>query len=341
MRLRELFENIYEISDNSQTFDGGLKTVGVCFGRWNPPHKGHKAVWQAASANPFWYVGTNENTEGPKDPLPYEVKLQCMALVWPKVAKHVIPEQSLMTLASRIFEEHGENVNLKVYTDEEWLFKALNQYNGVEGKPHGFYKFSQIDWAKTPRLASATNLRAAVRAGDPATFYKDAGVPPNSKITIGERAYPMFELVAHYLNKYPEKVAKGAKSTVAENTSGAGFKTKGKMKPIDPTQKAAMKDATTIPGLNQSHGSAYTGFRFGLALAGAPTFPTEMEADTWLGGDPLLEPYTDIEFEMVKAAAVQVGAGKIQNWSGKRSQEVADVNKVSPVAKPKKNKYGV
>ena len=128
---------------------------------------------------------------------------------------------------------------------------------------------------------------------------------------------------------------------ISENTSGAGFKTKGKMKPIDATQKAAMRNASTLPGLNMAHGSAYTGWRFGLALAGAPTYPTEMEADSWIGGDPLLEPYTDIEFDMVKAAAKQVGAGNIQNWSGNRSKEVADVNKTSPIAKPKKNKYGV
>jgi hypothetical protein len=128
---------------------------------------------------------------------------------------------------------------------------------------------------------------------------------------------------------------------ISENTSGAGYKTKGKMMPMDKTQKAAMTDASTIPGLNQSHGSAYTGWRFGLALAGAPDYPTKAAADSWLGGDPLLEPYTDVEFDMIKKAASQVGAGTIQNWSGKRSQEVADVNKVSTVAKPKKNKYGV
>jgi hypothetical protein len=44
---------------------------------------------------------------------------------------------------------------------------------------------------------------------------------------------------------------------------------------------------------------------------------------------------------MVKAAAKQVGAGTIQNWSGNRSKEIADVNKTSTVAKPKRNKYGV
>lgn len=328
MRLRELFENIYEADDAPAEFDGNLKVIGVCFGRFNPPHKGHKAVWQSAASNPIWYVGTNKSTSGPKDPLPYDVKLQCMAAVWPKVAGHVIAEQSLLTLASKIYQEHGGNVHLKVYTDEQWLYKTLEQYNGASDKPHGMYKFNQIDWVKTERLASATNLRAAVRAGDQDAFYKDAGVSPNALITVGKKDYPMFEVVAHFLNKYPEKAA------VAEaRTSG--------MKNIDKTQKVAMKNATTIPAMNQSTGSAYMGWRMGIALAGAPDYPTKMEADNWIGGDPLLSPYTDEEMEMVKAASLAVGGGKIQNWSGKRSQELPDTNKASAVAKPKKNKYGV
>lgn len=113
------------------------------------------------------------------------------------------------------------------------------------------------------------------------------------------------------------------------------------MKKINRDQKASMKNASTLPGLNQSTGSAYMNYRMGLALAGAPDYPTKMEADNWIGGDPLLSTYTDVEFEMVKKAAKQVGAGRIQNWSGKRSQEVADVNKTSPVASKKRNRYGV
>jgi hypothetical protein len=210
MKLRELFENIYE--QNGEEFDGSLKVIGVCFGRWNPPHRGHKEVWKAASANPIWYVGTNENTTGPKDPLPYDVKLQCMAAVWPGVAQHVIPEQSLLTLATRIYEEHGANVHFKVYTDEEWLYKTLVQYNGVSDKPHGSYKFAQIDWVRTERLASATNLRAAVRAGDREGFYKDMGIKPSVTINVNGKDYPVFDVVAHYLNAYPEK----AKKTVAD-----------------------------------------------------------------------------------------------------------------------------
>jgi hypothetical protein len=117
--------------------------------------------------------------------------------------------------------------------------------------------------------------------------------------------------------------------------------TEGGMKKMDKTQKAAMKNPTTFPSMNMNSGSQYLGYRMGIALAGAPDYPTKQEADNWIGGDPLLSPYTDEENEMINAAAKQVGGGKRQTWSNNRSQETADVNKVSTVAKPKRNKYGV
>lgn len=123
--------------------------------------------------------------------------------------------------------------------------------------------------------------------------------------------------------------------------TGNGTKARGEMQPPTEETKAALQSAQTFPNLNQSTGSAYMNYRMGLAMAGAPDFPTKMEADNWIGGDPLLTAYTEVEQEMVNAAALQVGAGKSQKWSNKRSQEIAGINKQSIVAKPKKNKYGV
>jgi hypothetical protein len=60
------------------------------------------------------------------------------------------------------------------------------------------------------------------------------------------------------------------------------------MQDIHPTAKAAVKNATTYASMNSSTGSAYLNYRMGIALAGAPTYPTKMEADNWIGGDPLL-----------------------------------------------------
>ena len=332
MRLRQLFENIYEtVPEGGEEHDGSLKTIGICFGRWNPPHKGHKNVWQHASANPIWYVGTNENTGGTdiKNPLPYDVKLQVMAAVWPEVAGHVIPEQDLFVMCSHIYEEHGENVHLNIYTDEQWLYTSLAKNNGVQGK-HGFYKFNQIDNKPMKRLASATDLRANALSGNKKAFYKDMGISPSTTIDIEGQSYPVFEVVEHYL-KLQQKISEGS----------AGAVGKGGTKPMDKEKKAAMKNTTTLPGINMATGSMYKNYRMGIALAGAPTFPTKIEADNWIGGDPLISSYTEEEYEMVKAAALQVGAGTVENWSGKRSEEIPGINKTSPIAKIKKNKYGI
>ena len=128
---------------------------------------------------------------------------------------------------------------------------------------------------------------------------------------------------------------------ITETTTAQGTHAAGETQPIGDEAKAAMQNAQTFPNLNQSTGSAYLNYRMGLALAGAPTYPTKMAADNWIGGDPLLSTYTEAEQEIVNAAAQQVGAGTSQKWSNKRSEEIAGINKQSIVAAPKKNKYGV
>ena len=114
------------------------------------------------------------------------------------------------------------------------------------------------------------------------------------------------------------------------------FITEGGVKPIHKMHKASIKNATTFPGLNMNSGSMYTNYRFHIALAGAPDYPTK--ADNYIAGDPLLSPYTKEEMDMINMAAAQVGAGKKQVWSSKRSEEIPGVNAVSPVADWNKKK---
>ena len=202
MILRELFES-------------KSKSVGIIFGRFNPPHMGHRAAWEMAAENPSWYVGTNKSTQGPKDPLPFDIKVKAMEAVYPEIKGHIVAEQSWLTLASKVYEKHG-NIVLNVYTDEEWVTKALVQYNGKEGA-HGYYEFGTIQQQATPRLSSATALRAAVAADDRDAFGQAAGVDPNTLVA----GHPFFDVVKHYLMPHAEKAAakvvkKKVKEPVAE-----------------------------------------------------------------------------------------------------------------------------
>ena len=197
-----------------QLFEASGTSIGLVFGRFNPPHKGHRAAWEMASKATYWYVGTNKSTQGPKDPLPYDVKVEAMSTIWPEVADHVMPEQSWLTLASHCFNAHKDATTLICFTDEDWVTKTIQQYNGKEG-PHGFYNFKVIKQQPTPRLSSATALRDAVANGNRDAFSQAAGVPADTEVA----GQPFFDLVAQYLLPYtnaPKKVSK--KKAIAEPT---------------------------------------------------------------------------------------------------------------------------
>jgi hypothetical protein len=206
MKLKQLFE-----SPNDK--------VAIIFGRFNPPHKGHRAAWELMSKTPNWYVGTNASTQGPKDPLPYDVKIEAMKTIYPDLEGHLMSEQSWLTMASQLYKKHP-SAKLIVYTDEDWVTKTIQQYNGVEGKSHGFYNFSSIDQQATPRLSSATALRDAVKANDKLAFSNAAGIDADTLI-LGK---PFFDLVAEYLLPYGDKPKKTLKTK--EDAAGVGIITK-------------------------------------------------------------------------------------------------------------------
>jgi hypothetical protein len=194
-----------------QLFESKAPSVGIIFGRFNPPHQGHVKAWEMASENPAWFVGTNQSTQGPKDPLPYDIKVKAMLAVMPEVKGHIVAETSWLTLASKVYKKYGDTV-LNVYTDEDWVTKALVQYNGKDGA-HGYYNFSNIEQQPTPRLSSATALRAAVQAGDREAFAQAAGVPSDTPVA----GHPFFDVVAHYLAPHAEKEkVKAAKKKVKQ-----------------------------------------------------------------------------------------------------------------------------
>ena len=176
-----------------------MVTIGVCFGRFNPPHKGHRQVWDTAAQYDEYFVGTNSNTRGPKDPLPFEIKLKAIEAICPSVIGHIVPEQNLFTLAAKIYEKFGEHVELKVCTDEAWLTTSLVKYNGVESK-HGFYKFSTIMQKETPRLSSATSLREAVKNDDRKLFSEVAGIPEDTEIEINNRVIKFFDVIGEFID---------------------------------------------------------------------------------------------------------------------------------------------
>ncbi len=89
--------------------------------------------------------------------------------------------------------------------------------------------------------------------------------------------------------------------------------------------------------------SDYTLYRLGLALASTDgkSIP-DVDEESWIGKWKATAPYSKEEQDMLKLAYEQVDANyEDLNNGDLRSQEGPTINKSSPVAKPKKNKYGV
>ena len=208
-----------------------LNQVAIIFGRFNPPHKGHKRAWEEAAKYPHWFVGTNPNTVDIENPLPFHIKEQAMLAIWPALKGHLITQQDWFTMASAMFERYGI-IDLICVTDEAWVIPGLKKSNGVKG-PHGFYNFNDIrlpfkdvhQAKQALRLSSATSLRAAVMDDNREAFTQAAGVPANT-VVAGK---PFFDLVKHYLDpwhkalatKQAEKEAKAKAKQEAEAAKAA------------------------------------------------------------------------------------------------------------------------
>lgn len=122
-----------------------------------------------------------------------------------------------------------------------------------------------------------------------------------------------------------------AREFVVEQRYGAAKDVPANGKKLPKSQQSAIKGAISMPDISQTKqgGSPYTQWRFGIAMAGAPDYPTPPAGA--FAGDPLLATYSDADLDIINAAAKSVGAGRISKITDNRSTEADYVNKTSPL----------
>jgi hypothetical protein len=120
------------------------------------------------------------------------------------------------------------------------------------------------------------------------------------------------------------------------------FITEKKLAKITKRQSQSSR-GINIYGDAEKANSDYVAFKLGQAMAGTDgTTAPEIDAKSWHGKKKTVHPYTDVEQQMFIKAAKAVGADYSDiNHGDMRSLELDTTNKVSPVAKVKKNKYGI
>lgn len=122
-----------------------------------------------------------------------------------------------------------------------------------------------------------------------------------------------------------------AREFVAEAKFGSAADVPANANKLPKSQRSAMKGMLTMPDISQTKqgGSPYTQWRFGIAMAGAPDYPTDPAGA--FAGDPIVGTYTDVEMDIANAAAKSVGAGRVNKLTDNRSSEADWVHKTSPV----------
>ena len=176
------------------------ETVVFAYGRFNPPTTGHeklieKVVSVAGSNDYFIYPSHTQNPK--KDPLPQALKIAYMRKMFKKYSRKIIATKSrnAIEIAVELYDKGYKNLVMIAGSDRIKVFDAmLSQYNGVEGKAHGYYKFDSIKIESAGERdpdsegvegMSASKMRGAATDGDKDSFLK--GVPSGFK--DGEKLY--------------------------------------------------------------------------------------------------------------------------------------------------------
>jgi len=162
------------------------KTAIATYGRMNPPTIGHvklaKKILSEArrhKAEPYICLSPTQNAK--KDPLGPERKLYYVEkTIGPHI--HIDIKVSLFEALSDLYSKGFKKLVFVVGSDRLSKFsKWISQYNGVEGKSHGFYDFTDIDFvssgdrdpdAEGAAGMSASKLREFAVSGDLDSFKK-------------------------------------------------------------------------------------------------------------------------------------------------------------------------
>ena len=178
-----------------QLRESTAKVAVITFGRFNPPTIGHEKMIKRIAAVARKYGGdafvfASGSQDAKKNPLPYDEKIKLMTKMFPnrehklfKYGSKKLP--TVMHAASELHKDGYEELVMVVGSDRVNQFKKLlPDYNGVSGKPHGFYDFQKITIesagerdpdADGAEGMSASKMRQFVADGDYDTFAE--GMP--------------------------------------------------------------------------------------------------------------------------------------------------------------------
>ena len=121
-------------------------SIAFTFGRFNPPTIGHEKLVDAVkdAGGSSYRVYVSQSHDSKKNPLDPTAKLGYLKTMFPGVKFELVG--TVLKIVTGLHDEGWKNIILVVGSDRVADFeRLLNDYNGVEDKPHGYYNFDSIE----------------------------------------------------------------------------------------------------------------------------------------------------------------------------------------------------
>ncbi len=191
-----------------------MKKIVFTFGRYNPPTTGHAelityAVKLAQKTGADHRIYTSQSQDPSKNPLSARQKIAFLRQIMPGV--NFVADNSIKTafdIAKKVSDEGYEDVTFVVGDDRVNEFRAaLGKYvkprtakDFDPKKNYPFKKFQVVSSGARKKGVSGTDLRAAIRKGDFATFAKASAARDR---TIARKIFDVTraQLKEHALNE--------------------------------------------------------------------------------------------------------------------------------------------
>ena len=247
------------------------KKITFAFGRFNPVTIGHEVLMNKAASvgGKDYRIYISHSQDRKKNPLDFKTKLKYMKKIFPAHAGKIQNSKmrTAIEVAVELHDEGYTDLIMIAGSDRVGEFqKLLDEYNGVKGKRHGFYKFDSIKvisaGERDPDAEGAVGMSASKMRGaasdDNFDLFK-TGLPDN--FANSKDAKLLFRTLqkAMGIKSFKEAVDEGAIMTAIKNKAyklAAKYFIQFKKRGDNPAV-ALHKAAGTVQGVNDKDLQVY------------------------------------------------------------------------------------
>jgi hypothetical protein len=185
----------------NELFEDGESHITFCFGRLNPPTKGHEHLFNVMkSVGGDYRIFLTQTQDRKENPLDYETKIKFVKAMFPNHANYVVEDRNLNTIVkvcSYLYDQGYKNCTFVAGDDRlDQLGTVIKNYNGIEGKAHGFYKFDLIDLKSSGKREEGSDGIEGIKAGNARLYAASGDLEKFKEITgAGEYAEELYSAV--------------------------------------------------------------------------------------------------------------------------------------------------